>query len=1248
MHRLLVLILLGALTLALGGRAEAVAAVDQVTTTAANGPYGPGDPIEIDVEFSAPITLTGTPQLVLNVAGGLPVNCNTAASTATTLVFDYTVNLGDTSDLLDVLNASSLELNGSSIIDTASSSPALLGLPFGPTTPFSLSNQHFLVIEQNATDASVLSISGLQPDGSYGLHSLLQLTVTFDEPVFINALGTPPSLTLSSSGSATATYAGGSGSRTLVFDYTPKTGDSATSLDAVALLNFQTILDAIPGGLSAAPIPMGSTAGALDQRNYTILTTAPMIQQVYTTPLDATYGIGGVVPIFVVFTRSVNVVGTPTITLATTPSTVVNFSGFINNQSGPSTTLQFNYVVGGGQNASVLDYITTLQGIAFSANGGTIRDVATNDADLIDAPAPGTANSLGASGVTITTTPPTISQIDTTEPTGTFGPGQQVHILVSFGGLAGHSATPVNVLVSGGTPTLQLNTPTNRVATYIGGSGTAVLDFLYTVQPGDSAAPLDYTATLALQANGATIQDAVGNHANTLLPLPASTGPGGDGLFAKNLIIATPPAVTAITSSLVQNGIPAKAGTVIPITVTFSQPVVVTGTPVITLNASQNAATDAAVLISGSGTATLTFNYTVQPNDAASPLDEASSSALVNSSGGSILSMSTNAPATLALPATGATSSLGLASGILVDGVAPTVASVTAAPTTGTYGVNQVIHLSVVMSKPVTVSGAPLLQLNFNTQNNAPALAIGAGVVTPAAAIPFSYTVVANDRTSHLDQSGPSALTLNGATITDLAGNVAVLTLPAAPHNLGSTAAIAIDTSTPSVVSYLSAPAGHTYGPGQVVPISVLFTEAVTVSTTNGTPTLALSTGGAASYSSGSGTSSLLFTYTVLAGDPAGPLTAASGAALALNNGTIQNAAGTSAALALPTTTSDTLAGSNITLDTVPAQILTVSSSAPDGIYGLSSVIPITITFNNVITVGNGGVPTLALDTTVNQGVATYASGSGSATLVFSYTVQNGQNTNVLDCASTSALAANGASITDQFGIPANLTLPVGLTTGSLALDDSISIESVAPTNPPEVISITTPVASRKYDTGTTIPLFVEYSSPVQVVGTRRRSSSTTWDRAASCPWPPTPLAAAPTCSNSTTPSRPVRPLRSWMCCPSTRCSCPAGRRSPIPSSRRPTPCRRRAARTPSAPPLRCRSIRIRSPPPVSSCLRTWSAMPPARRGAVSAAGLGCCSVCCSGASAGHAATAPWSAIRPDLADPPDLAVGLHRRCRRA
>ena len=97
----------------------------------------------------------------------------------------------------------------------------------------------------------------------------------------------------------------------------------------------------------------------------------------------------------------------------------------------------------------------------------------------------------------------------------------------------------------------------------------------------------------------------------------------------------------------------------------------------------------------------------------------------------------------------------------------------------------------------------------------------------------------------------------------------------------------------------VTAPSGDD-GPGTVVAFTVNFTEAVTVNTTGGTPTLTLSNGSIATYVSGSGSTGLVFNYTVGAtgsGQDAADLATAATNALLLNGATIKDAAGNAAVL---------------------------------------------------------------------------------------------------------------------------------------------------------------------------------------------------------------------------------------------------------------------------------------------------------------------------------------------------------------
>ena len=86
------------------------------------------------------------------------------------------------------------------------------------------------------------------------------------------------------------------------------------------------------------------------------------------------------------------------------------------------------------------------------------------------------------------------------------------------------------------------------------------------------------------------------------LPAPGSAGSiGGTKII---VIDTTAPTVTAVTSTTANGTY--GVGSVITITVGWSEPVVVTGTPQLALNSGGTASYS-----SGSGTSTLTFTYTV-------------------------------------------------------------------------------------------------------------------------------------------------------------------------------------------------------------------------------------------------------------------------------------------------------------------------------------------------------------------------------------------------------------------------------------------------------------------------------------------------------------------------------------------------------------------------------------------------------------------------------------------------------------
>src|SRR5439155_1076538 len=93
--------------------------VSNVNSSTADGSYKAGDVIAVQVNFSEPVTVTGTPRLTLETGSTDEVVDYSSGSGGSTLVFNYTVQAGDTSADLDYTATTALALNGGTIRDAA-------------------------------------------------------------------------------------------------------------------------------------------------------------------------------------------------------------------------------------------------------------------------------------------------------------------------------------------------------------------------------------------------------------------------------------------------------------------------------------------------------------------------------------------------------------------------------------------------------------------------------------------------------------------------------------------------------------------------------------------------------------------------------------------------------------------------------------------------------------------------------------------------------------------------------------------------------------------------------------------------------------------------------------------------------------------------------------------------------------------------------------------------------------------------
>ena len=265
--------------------------------------------------------------------------------------------------------------------------------------------------------------------------------------------------------------------------------------------------------------------------------------------------------------------------------------------------------------------------------------------------------------------------------------------------------------------------------------------------------------------------------------------------------------------------------------------------------------------------------------------------------------------------------------------VAPTVVSVAIAPSaTLTYYLQgQTIYVIVAFSSPVVVTGSPQI---FLDSANIGKMSYIAGSGTSA--LLFAYVTVTGD----IDNEGfglkANSLTLNGGTIKASNGTAANLAHIAiaksatrkltatAPATVATTTTVATATTTttaatttttaattttttattttttvaaPAVSSVaFKEPTNEKWIPGQSLQVRVIFNVPVVVT---GSPYISLLSDGInkATYLDGSGSTSLIFAYTIVSGDIDNTGVGIAASAIVLNSGTIKSASGVTATL---------------------------------------------------------------------------------------------------------------------------------------------------------------------------------------------------------------------------------------------------------------------------------------------------------------------------------------------------------------
>ena len=576
-----------------------------------------GETVEIEVQFSEPVTVTGSPRLTLSI-GGNDRTAVYASSRLRIVRFHYVVDAGDGGSLAAAPDA--LNLNGGTILD-AGGNAAVLRLGSARISLGRTANG----VRQDDDPPTVRSVSfeSSPPGGdTYGRGDIVEAAVRFSEPVTVT--GTPQlALAVGTETRRAAFFF--SGREYVRFRYSVQEQDQAPDGVGVAAgglsLNGGSIVDAAgnPANLSLAT---ASTAAGHKVDGGVATQTVPTRAAVISQPRDGeVYQRGETVDVEVEFNKEVNVSGQPQLeltigpqpsrsaaaragTLAARAATRADtrVASFV---SGANERLHFRYVVqaeddsGGG-------------GISFAAdalrlNGATITDAAGRplgsgnltldtaqvvQGDMVD----GTQSEPAA--------PRRATVVSTPQADRTYRRGEHILVDVQFD-------TGVTVT---GAPRLELAIDNAagaaRQASFVSAEHDTIR-FRYDVQADDRdedgiAIPAD-----ALRLNGGSIRGSDGEAASLGLEGAEIIVPADkvDGRTTES----TPPVVASVTVVSAPSGGSYASGDRVAVEVRFSEAVTVTGRPQLALRI--GAATRTAGLSARPMPETIEFAYTLRSGD---------------------------------------------------------------------------------------------------------------------------------------------------------------------------------------------------------------------------------------------------------------------------------------------------------------------------------------------------------------------------------------------------------------------------------------------------------------------------------------------------------------------------------------------------------------------------------------------------------------------------------------------------------
>ncbi|MBR6060467.1 MAG: hypothetical protein IKP67_00210, partial [Spirochaetales bacterium] len=534
--------------------------LQSVTSETPNGTYIPSDQIGITLNFNKAVKLTQAATLTLN--NGKELSISATNSYSTSISTTYTVE--DREDTPDGENLAVSSFTAGIVqdergTDTARTLSALLA------AASNLNESRAIKID---TVKPTLSLMTTSADGWYKANDQIAVTLTFSEEVKVT--GTP---TITMSTGTTAAYQTGSGTKNLMFVYKVAAGNTTGANKNLYISSLSGLTCRITDSAGNAYTPISSEYGTGKLKKASATSTA------------ATVGIDTAAP-------------TLTITNSSDGNAVINDGGSVNKAA--AQTIKFTLSDGGSAlNSSLTKY--TVNGTSYPLTNNETLNCAetagTKNAYAITATVTDNAGNVTTKSFTVIIdgTPLMLETITSTQASGTYKSGVTVPITLTFNNPVKVTSALTVTFNNGDTMTIPVN-----------GTYKAQISADYSTSS-ETSTPLTVSSITG------TVEDARGTVKAISTTQWSSALSAANNLDASKSIIidTTAPTVSSVTTETAAGWY--KAETLIRIMLNCNETVKVSGTPTLSLNLTNGATT--ASYISGSGTNTLTFAYTVQSSD---------------------------------------------------------------------------------------------------------------------------------------------------------------------------------------------------------------------------------------------------------------------------------------------------------------------------------------------------------------------------------------------------------------------------------------------------------------------------------------------------------------------------------------------------------------------------------------------------------------------------------------------------------